>query len=207
MYKPKKYQKNRPEYIFSFIQKHPFATVIINGNHLLATHIPILTEGCATDFRLYGHVALHNEILSFMEDGAEILLVFQGADGYISSSWYKNKDISTWDYSAVHINARIKMQGEKELRESLDKLLSHFEQHQQNPMYLHKIPKQMVEENIRLIRGFWCEPTKIQGIAKLHQGFSNDDINSIILNLEKEYSPNLSALSCDIKKEHDTNNQ
>ena len=89
MYQPKKYKKKDPQYIFDFIQAHPFATFILNGSRILATHIPVLPEGNAKEFRLYSHIANHNEQFSCLKDGAEALLIFQGAHGYISSSWYK----------------------------------------------------------------------------------------------------------------------
>ncbi len=206
MYQPKRYKKNEPEYIFSFIRSHPFATLIIKGNRLMATHVPVLAEGHKHKFRLFGHIARHNEMLSFLKNGTEVLLVFQGPHGYVSSSWYQKKNISTWDYSAVHVNAQIKLQSETELHESLDKLLKRFETNQQNPMFLNDIPSEMIAENLPMICGFWCEPTKVEAIAKLHQGFGNEDINVIITHLENGNRPNLSALSKNIKEEHGTSN-
>ena len=135
MYQPKKYIKSDQGYRFNFIRSHPFATVVLYGNRLLATHIPVLTEGDAQNFRLFSHIANHNEMLPYLKDDAEMLLIFQGAHGYVSSSWYQEKDISTWDYSAVHVNARVKIQSKEELKESLKKLVAHFEQNQEDPVF------------------------------------------------------------------------
>jgi len=202
MYQPKKYKKSDSSYRFNFIRAHPFATVILNGNRLLATHIPVLTEGNAQNFRLFTHIANHNEMFTYLNDGAEILLIFHGAHDYVSSSWYREKDISTWDYSAVHVNARIKLQTEKELEDSLEKLVAHFEQHQEDPVFYHDIPRNIIDEHLPLITGFWCEPIKIEAIAKLHQGFGREDVNSIIQQLDKR-NPELSR---EIQKEHGTDN-
>ncbi|HKJ80259.1 MAG TPA: FMN-binding negative transcriptional regulator [Prolixibacteraceae bacterium] len=202
MYQPDKYKKNNPAYIFSFIRSHPFATVIINGSRLLATHIPVLTEGDAQNFRLFSHIANHNEMLPYLKDNTEMLLVFQGAHGYVSSSWYQEKDISTWDYSAVHVNARVKIQSKEELKESLKKLVAHFEQNQEVPVFFNDIPQKIVDEHLPQITGFWCEPTKIESIAKFHQGFGCEDVNSVTQHLEKE-NPTLSR---EIRKEHGKNN-
>ncbi len=200
MYQPKKYKKDDPEYMFKFIQHHPFATFIINGGRLLATHIPVLTKGTDKDFILFSHIANHNEQFKYLEDGTKALLIFQGAHGYVSSSWYKEKDISTWDYSAVHINVKLKIQSREELEESLQKLVATFEKSQENPLYYKDIPKKMLEDHLPLITGFWCEVEKIQGIVKLHQGYDKEDIESVTSHLEKQQ--NNSALSENIKKEH-----
>lgn len=201
MYQPKKYKKQDPQYIFDFIKAHPFATFILNGERILATHIPVLIEGEPDKFILYSHIANHNEQFQYLKDKKEALLIFQGAHGYVSSSWYKEKNISTWDYSAVHINVKLKIQTKEELRASLDKLVFRFEKTQKDPLYYKNIPKQMLEEHIPLITGFWCEPFKIEAIAKLHQGFDKMDIKNVVNHLKtRENNPDLAE---DIKNEHE----
>ena len=185
MYRPEKYQKDDKDFIFRFIQENPFASFIVKGDRLLATHIPVLVKGDAENFTLYGHIANHNEQLSYLKDGTEALLIFHGPHSYISSSWYKEKDISTWDYTAVHVNARIKLQSEKELEESLVKLVSHFEKEQEKPLYYEDIPDKMLEEHLPLITGFWLEPVKVQGIAKLHQSYESEDIHRVTQHLKQ----------------------
>jgi len=202
MYQPRKYRKDDPKFIFKFIQDHPFATFIINGNRLLATHIPVLTKGTAKDFMLFSHIANHNEQFKYLENGTEALLIFQGPHAYISSSWYQEKDISTWDYSAVHINVKLKIQSREELENSLQELVATFEKSQEEPLYYKDIPQKMLDDHLPLITGFWCEVQEIQAIAKLHQGYDKKDIESVTSHLEKQQNNLNSALSENIKKEH-----
>ena len=201
MYQPKKFKKKDPAYIFKFIQEHPFATFVLQGEQLLATHIPVLVEGSAEDFRLYGHIANHNEQFQHLKDGAEALLIFKGPDGYVSSSWYREKDISTWDYSAVHVNVKLKLQSRKELEDSLDHLIAHFEKRQENPLFYKELPRQMVEDHLPLITGFWCEPMRIQAIAKLHQNYGEKDVQSVVEHLKAREGT--CPLAKDIEKEHE----
>lgn len=203
MFQSKKYRKEDPAYIFKFITRHPFATFVLKGEELLATHIPILVEGTPEKFRLYGHIAHSNEQIQHLKDGTEALIIFHGAHGYVSSSWYKEKDISTWDYSAVHINVSIKLQTQKELETALENLVHHFERPQEKPLLYKDIPKKMIEEHLPLITGFWCEPKKVQAIAKLHQGFQKEDIHSVITNLERTGNEMASELGQNIREEHD----
>src|SRR5690554_3504246 len=134
MYQPKKYQNDDSHFIFNFIREYPFATIVLQGSKMLATHIPVLIEGSAEDFRLYAHIANHNPMWDHLENEKEILVIFKSPDAYISSSWYTNPDIPTWDYAAVHVNARLQLQTDKELQRSLENLISHFEKGQENPL-------------------------------------------------------------------------
>lgn len=205
MFQPEKYKKKDKTYIFDFIKAHPFATFVIKGSDLLATHIPIMVEGNPENFTLYGHIAAANEQYPFLKDDLEGLLVFQGAQGYVSSSWYHEKDISTWDYAAVHVNVKLKVQTEEELRSALEKLIYYFENEQENPVYYKDIPAEMIESHLPLITGFWCIPKRVQAIAKLHQGFSKQDIASVTEHLEARKDPLSSELSKNIRKEHGQN--
>ncbi len=185
MYRPPKYQKDDKQFIFSFIQENPFASFVLNGKRLLATHIPVLVEGDAENFRLYSHIAQHNEMADFLKEDAEALLIFHGPHAYISSSWYKEKDISTWDYTAVHINVKIRLQSREELETSLNKLVERFEKEQSDPLYYDDIPEEMLRTHLPQITGFWLDSFKIEGIAKLHQKYSDENIHNVVTQLEK----------------------
>lgn len=184
MYQPKKYRNNSSKFLNAFVQNHPFATVVIKGDKLLATHIPILIDDDPTILRLYGHIANHNPMYAHIKDGAEMLLIFKGADSYISSSWYAEPEIPTWDYEAVHINARIKVQSDLELTHSLEKLIRHFEKDMKDPLQPNDIPHKIWNENFKEITGFWLEPMECLGVQKLHQGFDALDIHNIAINLK-----------------------
>lgn len=202
MYQPERYRKDDPNYLFEFIQKHPFASFIIQGKELMATHIPLLPVGRPEKFRLFGHIANHNEQCQYLKNGLETLLIFQGAQAYVSSSWYRKKDVSTWDYSAVHVNARLILQEPGELASSLEKLVHQFERHQDQPLWLRNLPDNLVKDQLSRITGFWCEIIRIRGIAKLHQGFEEEDLRRIMLNLEKQEDPQAKEISNQISKEH-----
>ncbi|WP_026914013.1 FMN-binding negative transcriptional regulator [Christiangramia portivictoriae] len=203
MYRPKKYRKDDDQFILPFLRKHPFATFILKGEDLLATHIPVLIQQTEDgSWKLFSHIANHNRQKQFLKDDVEVLVIFHGAHSYISSSWYKEADISTWDYSAVHVNGKIKLQSDTELRASLDELVANFEKEQENPFYYNQIPKKMLEEHLPLITGFWIEPVKVEGIAKLHQSYHSEDVDRVIRKLDASEDPLRKQISEDIKKEH-----
>ena len=201
MYQPEKYKKNTPDFVKALIRENPFAEIILQGEELLATHIPILIDEEADELRLYAHIADHNPMKIHLRDGKEALLVFKGADSYVSSSWYMKKDISTWDYSAVHINCKLKIQSDEELIKSLKLLVHHFERNQPNPLEYKDLPDELIESHLPRITGFWCEPFKIEGIGKWHQGFGRKDVENIISNLDNECPANKKIIS-KLKDEH-----
>ncbi len=207
MFQDKRYKKNDKDFIYQFIKKYPFATFVTSRKEIIATHIPILIQDNAEIFCLYGHIANQNEQIKDINSGEKALLIFKGPDSYVSSSWYKEKNISTWDYSAVHINCRIKTQTQEELINSLKKLVYHFEKNKTNPLFYQDLPDSLVTENVPKITGFWLYPEKIQGIAKLHQGFKNEDINIISQELEQENDCQSAKISKQIKELNGTDNK
>ncbi len=207
MYQPAKYKQEDPEYIFQFIQENPFAGFVLQGEKLLATHIPVLMEGDAENFRIYSHIANHNPQRKFLEDEKEALLIFQAPEqGYISSSWYREKDISTWDYAAVHLNIKLKLQTKEELSTSLEKLVNHFESGEKAPLWFKDIPKKMFESHLPLITGFWGEVIEAKAIAKFHQGHDADNIKRIRTQLKERDLPGDGILKNKIKEINDSTN-
>ena len=203
MYQPEKYKKDELSFAKKMIHRYPFATVVLKNEEFFATHIPVLLEEAEEDLILFAHIANHNPMRKYLQDGENLLLIFKGADAYISSSWYKDKNISTWDYSAVHIQANVQLQSETELKESLKKLISRFEKHEKNPVFYEDIPIQMLSENLQQITGFWCRPISVKGVGKWHQAFEKEDVESVINHLQQKKCPLSTELAADIKKEHD----
>ncbi len=202
MYQPPRYKKNDPSFAEALIRENPFAEFITAGDRLLATHIPVLIDPEASDLRLFGHIANHNPQREFLRDGMEALLVFRGDHDYVSSSWYREKEISTWDYSAVHVHCTIRLQDEKALVKSLKRLVHHFEKYVANPLEYDDIPDHIVEENLKGITGFTCHPLSVEGIGKWHQGFAREDVANVVKNLDDPACPHQRPLVRDIKREH-----
>lgn len=203
MYQKKSYVKKDTSTIFDFIKEHPFATFVLKGDRLLGTHIPVLAEGDADQFRLFGHISDHfNEQKKFLKNGREALLIFHGPQAYVSSSWYQKKGISTWNYTAVHVNVKLKIQTDDELRDSLRKLVQRFEKEQEKPLYFDEIPEKIIEKQFPRITGFWGEPFKIEAVSKLHQGYKKEDVDSTIKHLEEQDGQEARCLADLMRKEH-----
>ncbi|HJW07097.1 MAG TPA: FMN-binding negative transcriptional regulator [Rhodanobacter sp.] len=170
MYMPKHFAETRAEVLHGLIRDHPFATVVANAaGGLVANHLPFELVGGV----LHGHVARGNELARL--DGAEVLLVFQGPDGYISPNWYPTKqethrEVPTWNYAVVHVHGRLRVIDDAAwLRRLLETLTDRHEAGQPQPWKVSDAPDDHIEKSLRAIVGLEVAIERIEGKFKLNQ--------------------------------------
>ncbi|MGB5941069.1 MAG: FMN-binding negative transcriptional regulator [Rhodanobacter sp.] len=170
MYMPKHFEETRTEVLHELIRTYPFATVVTHATGgLTANHLPFeLVDGV-----LHGHVARGNELAQ--QDGAEVLLVFQGPDGYISPNWYPSKhetgrEVPTWNYAVVHVHGRLRVIDDAAwMRRLLETLTDHHEAGQPQPWKITDAPDDHIEKSLRAIVGLEVAVERIEGKFKLNQ--------------------------------------
>ena len=170
MYMPKHFAETRVEALHGLIGDHPFAPVVANAaGGLVANHLPFELVGGL----LHGHVARGNELARL--DGAEVLLVFQGPDGYISPNWYPTKqethrEVPTWNYAVVHVHGRLRVIDDAAwLRRLLETLTDRHEAGQPQPWKVSDAPDDHIEKSLRAIVGLEVAIERIEGKFKLNQ--------------------------------------
>lgn len=50
---------------------------------------------------------------------SKVLVIFRGENSYISSSWYSEPEVPTWNYRAVHVYGRLRELSEEALEEGI----------------------------------------------------------------------------------------
>ncbi|GAA0888266.1 FMN-binding negative transcriptional regulator [Rhodanobacter soli] len=170
MYTPKHFVETRVEALHGLIRAYPFATLVtLTADGLTANHLPFELVGDV----LHGHVARGNELARL--DGAEVLLVFQGPDGYISPNWYPSKhetgrEVPTWNYAVVHVHGRLRVIDDAIwLRRLLETLTDHHEAGQPQPWKISDAPDDHIETSLRAIVGLEIAIDRIEGKFKLSQ--------------------------------------
>ena len=170
MYTPKHFVESRVESLHGLIRAYPFATLVTRAaDGLTANHLPFELVGEV----LHGHVARGNELARL--DGAEVLLVFQGPDGYISPNWYPSKhetgrEVPTWNYAVVHVHGRLRVIDDAAwLRRLLETLTDHHEAGQPRPWKISDAPDDHIETSLRAIVGLEVSIARIEGKFKLSQ--------------------------------------
>jgi transcriptional regulator len=120
------------------ITEHPWAMLISHHDgELVASHYPVLLDESSDGLALVTHVGRPDDRLHGFGD-REVLVVFQGAHGYVSPSWYApgSSKAPTWNFSAVHCWGTPEVLSPHDNLAVLTRLTAHFEQHVDQPMLL-----------------------------------------------------------------------
>ena len=109
MYIPRLLEETDLATLQGLIQAHPLGMWVTQaGSELIANHIPFLLDAGRGPYgTLVGHVARANPVWESFSPTMASLVVFRGADSYITPSWYPSKQVHgravpTWNYAVVH---------------------------------------------------------------------------------------------------------
>jgi Transcriptional regulator len=86
------------------IRENPWGTFVSSASTgLVASHYPVILDDTRDELSIVSHVGRPDEQLHELGEH-ELLVIFQGPHGYISSSWYDaDPAVPTWNFVAVHL--------------------------------------------------------------------------------------------------------
>ncbi|MDN7243891.1 FMN-binding negative transcriptional regulator [Planococcus shenhongbingii] len=190
MYIPKYYKVTDFEEIREFVQHNSFGTLVTTKKgRPIATHLPLQLIKEEEDYFLTGHMAFGNPQWRTFESCEEALVMFQGPHAYISSSWYEQENVPTWNYQAVHVYGPATILDEEELKQDLAKLLQKYESHRENPVLWDKLSPSLLEKELKGIVGFKIHVKEIQAAYKMSQNRNETDYQNIVKQLQNEKNP------------------
>lgn len=183
MYVPDHFRESQIELLQKLVDRHPLATVVANtADGLTANHIPLRSslrpDGTGT---LRGHIARGNTLWRRLEPDAPVLVVFVGADSYVSPNWYPSKRehgkaVPTWNYAAVHMQGCIRFIDDTGwLRSFVTTLTDTHEQPREDPWHVTDAPGDYIEGMLRAIVGFEITVSSTLGKFKGSQNRSAAD--------------------------------
>jgi transcriptional regulator len=192
MYLPKHFREDRAEVLAAFVRAHPLGMLVtLDGTRPTVDHIPMLLEG-GPGARLRGHVARANMVAAQVADGEEVLVVFSGAQCYVTPSWYPAKRIDgkvvpTWNYSVVHVRGRIRwFDAPERLHALVDALTRTHESQRAQPWSVDDAPDDYVATMLRAIVGFEIEIESMTGKFKASQNRSVGDRRGVARGLAED---------------------
>ncbi|MEM9076157.1 MAG: FMN-binding negative transcriptional regulator [Bacteroidota bacterium] len=200
MYIPHYYKNEDVDEIKEFITQNSFGILInqVDGKPW-ATHTPIeLDTDAEGNAILVGHIAKANPQWQAFNSNTKVLCIFNGPHAYISSSWYQEEEVPTWDYIAVHVYGTLKVLSEDETMDFLFKLVDKYEKDSTNPISL----KDMSPKTLRQVKGvvgFSIAIEEIQAAYKLSQT-RPDDHARIIEELKERKDAGSKDIADNIKK-------
>lgn len=186
-----KWRLTAEEDIFSFIEKHSFATLV--SPSLQSSHLPLILD--RSKRCLIGHFARNNpHWREFQADSAQQhLVIFNGPHSYISPTWYHNKPaVPTWNYATVHIKGCAEILSADDTTQALDILMLKYE-----PELLVKrdvVSADYQEKLAKGIVGFKISLDVIDAKAKLGQHRSIADQQGVVAALSNSTSVEHQAL-------------
>ena len=185
MYTPSHYNNQDIDEIKDFLRNNSFGILInILDNKPWGTHIPLELETDENgDDILVGHIAKANPQWKYFNDKAEVLCIFNGPHAYVSSSWYKEEEVPTWNYIAVHVYGALKILTEEETMQSMYRLVDKYEKNSKNPISLKNLSPKTLRQ-VKGVVGFEVQVSDIQATYKLSQTQA-DDHHKIISELEE----------------------
>jgi transcriptional regulator len=195
MYTPPYYKNENIKEVKDFLIGNSFGILVnITDGKPWATHIPLELEVDQEGKDvLVGHIAKANPQWRYFKDTEEVLCIFNGPHSYVSSSWYKEEEVPTWNYIAVHVYGKLKILEEAAVLASLHKLVDKYEKTSKDPISLHNLSAKTMRQ-IKGIVGFQISITEIQATYKLSQTRQHDH-PAITRELDATQDPGARAIS------------
>lgn len=146
-----------------------------------------------------GHLAKQNELVQTIEHNTQVLVIFQGPDAYISSTWYETEDVPTWDYQSIHVYGEGRLLNHDELVSDLKQLLNHYEDHKDDDATWNHLSED-TKKQIKGIVGFQVKVKDIEAAYKLSQNRSTKEKVNIAKQLKASGNQKESKIAKEIEK-------
>ncbi|HXY95328.1 MAG TPA: FMN-binding negative transcriptional regulator [Steroidobacteraceae bacterium] len=187
MYCPSLFREDRLEAQQALIRSHPLGLLISHGpGGLLANLLPfVLKTGSSERGVLQVHMARANPQWREL-DGQPVLVVFRGADAYVSPSLYATKKetgkvVPTWNYAMVQVRGEARLHEEAEwLTPQLNALTTAREASRAQPWSITDAPPDYIEAQKKAIVGIEIEIAAIEGKWKVSQNQPEANRRSVV---------------------------
>ncbi len=192
MYEPPLHREDDLAKQHDLIRSRPLGLLISCGRHgLIANAIPFLVDPTASKLgTLRAHMARANGQWRDLAEAPEALVVFQGADHYITPSWYETKRetgkvVPTWNYVMVQARGRARvMDDDAWLARQIEALTKAREASRKKPWAVGDAPADFVAMQRKAIIGVEIEIAEIRGKWKTSQNRNTADRAGVVDGLE-----------------------
>jgi transcriptional regulator len=178
MHIPAPFAEVRREVLYDFIETNSFGTLVMSSAEGIdANHIPFelirTTEPCGL---LRGHVSRSNPLWTQVEN-KEVLVIFQGANTYISPALYParkthGKVAPSWNYSAVHAYGTARPIEDKTwILEHLTRLTDKHETGRQDTWSISEAPVEFIQTAANYVVGIEISITRLLGKFQASQQY------------------------------------
>jgi len=177
MYIPPHFAVISQEPLHRLIRDNPLGTLVTHGpSGLDADHVPFeLEPEVGPHGLLLAHVARANPVWQCNPTGSQVMVVFRGAQAYISPNWYPTKheahrQVPTWNYEVVHAHGVLTVQdNERFVRRMVARLTRRHEADEAKPWKMGDSAPEFLDVLLQSIVGIEIAITSLVGKFKLSQ--------------------------------------
>jgi transcriptional regulator len=204
MYQPGhgKFVVDDPLTLLAELARNSAATLVSLGDDgYLTTMLPLIVVPDGTC--LEGHVARANPHWRALEKQGSAIVIFQGADAYVSPAWYPEKQrngkvVPTWNYSIVVVHGTVTVRHEHDWKlDNVRALVERHESAREQPWAIEDAPADYIDVQARAVVGLEMMIERIDAKQKLTQNRSADDFEGTLEGLGKG-SPRERAVAADM---------
>lgn len=209
MYIPKHHEETDICILQSLIRTHPLGAWATQGDgELIVNHIPFLIDTSRGELgTLVGHVARANNVWQFFSRTVPSVVIFQGAESYITPSWYPSKHIHgkavpTWNYVVVHAHGLpVVIEDKAWLLKHLNELTDTHEANQALPWKVSDAPAEFTGRMVERIVGIEIPITRLVGKWKVSQNRSDSDKLGVVAGLLEKDDPQSRNMAILVKEQ------
>lgn len=177
MYIPSHFAEQSPAQLQRIIRTHPLGTLVTHcAAGLGAEHLPFMFDPeVGPHGLLSAHVARGNPLWQRCPTGSPVMVIFRGAQAYISPSWYPSKheshrQVPTWNYEVVHAHGVLTVHDdERSVRRIVARLTRQHEAAEPQPWKMGDAAPGYIDSMLPHIVGIEIALTSLVGKAKLSQ--------------------------------------
>jgi transcriptional regulator len=216
MYLPAHHEESRPEVMHALLREHPLGLLLTQNaavdasgfQPLQADAIPFMLDSArGPNGTLVAHVARANPLWKAARTDAQSVVMFQGAQAYISPAWYATKAetgkvVPTWNYVIVEVRGRLRVIDDAAWVHKLVSTLT--DRHEAtraasegdtSPWKVTDAPDDYIATMQRAIVGIEIEIEAINGKWKVSQNRSAADRAGVAAGLARQGHGDMAALS------------
>ena len=191
MYVPPVFSESRVEVLHELIRTHGLGTLVtLCSDGLTADLLPFDLDPEPAPFgTLRAHVARANPVWREVSPQVQALVIFQGAQSYITPSWYRTKQetgkvVPTFNYVVVHAHGPIRIVEDVVwLRDLVERLTNKYETARPTPWKVADAPEEFVRTLLQAVIGIELPIARLVGKWKVSQNRPEADREGVVRGL------------------------
>jgi transcriptional regulator len=203
MYSTPHFREERLDVLYALIRAHPLGILVTRTQDgLLANAIPFLVDAAASaKGTLKAHVARANSQWRDFDPDYEALVIFQGAQTYVSPSWYVTKQqtgkvVPTWNYVVVQAQGRMLVRDDPHwVSTQIEQLTDSQERPRAKRWAVSDAPREFIDQQVRAIVGIEIPIARIEGKWKVSQNRPHADRAGVVEGLSESADDNARAMA------------